>query len=114
MVRSFVQSSGPATIEGVLDHIDHVAKLVGVEHVGIGSDVDLDGRETHLGRVHPRKRFDLDGIDYSQKIFDLTDGLIRRKYSPDHIALILGGNFQRALAAIWSPELLQPSVETHS
>ena len=101
MVRSFVQASGRATIENVLDHIDHVAKLVGVEHVGIGSDVDLEGRDT---RIRPRKKFDLDGIDYSQKIFDLTEGLVRRKYSSDEITLILGGNFQRALASIWSPE----------
>jgi membrane dipeptidase len=99
MVRGFVQSSGPATIEDVLDHIDHVAKLVGVEHVGIGSDVDLEGRDA---RIRPRKRFDLDGIDYSRKIFDLTEGLIRRKYSSEDIGLILGGNFQRALNAIWS------------
>jgi membrane dipeptidase len=102
MVRGFVQASGPATIEDVLDHIDHVARLVGVEHVGIGSDVDLDGRDA---RIRPRKRFDLDGIDYSQKIFDLTEGLIRRKYSAENIELILGGNFQRALEAIWSPDL---------
>ncbi|MGB6946815.1 MAG: membrane dipeptidase [Bryobacteraceae bacterium] len=101
MVRTFVEPSGPATIEDVLNHIDHVANLVGVEHVGIGSDVDLDGRDA---RIRPRKRFDLDGIDYSQKIFDLTDGLIRRKYSAENIGLILGGNFQRALAAIWLPE----------
>jgi len=101
MVRGFVQSSGPATIEDVLDHIDHVAKLVGVEHVGIGSDVDLEGRDA---RIRPRKRFDLDGIDYSRKIFDLTEGLIRRKYSSEDVGLILGGNFQRVLKAIWSPE----------
>ncbi len=101
MVRGFVQASGPATIEDVLDHIDHVAKLVGVEHVGIGSDVDLDGRDAH---IRPKKRFDLDGIDYSQKIFDLTEGLLRRNYSAANIELILGGNFQRALASIWSSE----------
>jgi membrane dipeptidase len=101
MVRSFVQASGPATIEDVLDHIDHVATLTGVEHVGIGSDVDLDGRDT---RIRPRKRFDLDGVDYSQKIFDLTEGLMRRKYSTSDIELILGGNFERALASIWTPE----------
>lgn len=100
MVRGFVQSSGSATIEDVLDHIDHVANLVGVEHVGIGSDVDLDGRDR---RINPKRRFDLDGIDYSRKIFDLTEGLIRRKYSAENIELILGGNFQRALAEIWSP-----------
>jgi membrane dipeptidase len=98
MVRSFVQSSGPATIENVLDHIDHVAKLVGVEHVGLGSDVDLDGRDE---KIRPKKRFDLDDIDYAKKIFDLTEGLIRRKYSADDIELILGGNFRRALAVIW-------------
>jgi len=101
MVRGFVQASGPATIEDVLDHIDHVVNLVGVEHAGIGSDVDLDGRDAH---IHPKKRFDLDGIDYSRKIFDLTEGLVRRKYSAGDIQLILGGNFQRALAAIWTPE----------
>jgi membrane dipeptidase len=100
MVRSFVQASGRATIENVLDHIDHVAGLVGVEHVGIGSDVDLEGRD---GRIRPRKEFDLDGIHYAQKIFDLTEGLLRRKYSKDDVALILGGNFQRVLSNIWSP-----------
>jgi membrane dipeptidase len=100
MVRNFVQASGGASIENVLDHIDHVAGLVGVEHVGIGSDVDLEGRDAH---IHPRKKFDLDGVDYSKKVFDLTEGLVRRKYSPENIALILGGNFRRALGSIWSP-----------
>ena len=46
MVRCFVRAAGPVTIENVLDHIDHLTKLVGVEHAGIGSDVDLDGRDT--------------------------------------------------------------------
>jgi membrane dipeptidase len=101
MVRNFVQTSGSATIENVLDHIDHVAGLVGVEHVGLGSDVDLDGRDV---RIRPRKKFDLDGIDYAKKIFDLTEGLLRRKYSSADVALILGGNFQRALGTIWTPE----------
>jgi membrane dipeptidase len=100
MVRNFVEESGSATIEDVLNHVDHVAGLVGVEHVGIGSDVDLVGRDTH---IRPKKRFDLDGIDYSQKIFDLTEGLVRRKYSSENIALILGGNFKRALSSIWMP-----------
>jgi membrane dipeptidase len=100
MVRYFVSSGASATIENVLDHVDHVAKLVGVEHVGLGSDVDLDGRD--LG-PHPRRKNDLDGIDYAQKVFDLTEGLLRRKYTPRHVELILGGNFQRALAEIWTP-----------
>jgi membrane dipeptidase len=96
MVRAFVSAGSTANIETFLDHIDHIAKLVGVEHAGVGTDVDLDGRDAHL----PRK-YDLDGIDYSKKIFDLTEGLVRRNYSSRDIELILGGNFQRALAATW-------------
>jgi membrane dipeptidase len=99
MVRYFVSSGGPATVENVLDHIDHVAKLAGVEHAGIGSDVDLAGRDS---RGHLSRRNDLDGIDYQRKIYDVTEGLIRRNYSDSDIRLILGGNFQRALAEIWS------------
>lgn len=98
MIRAFVRPQGPATIENVLDHIDYVAKLVGIEHAGIGTDVDLDGRDARLGV----KKMDLDGIDYKDKIFDLTEGLVRRNYGRRNIELILGGNFQRALSAIWA------------
>jgi membrane dipeptidase len=99
MVRYFVRAGASATIEDVLDHIEHVVRLVGVEHVGIGSDVDLIGRDTG---AHVNRRNDLDGVNYSKKIFDLTEGLLRRKYSSQDIQLILGGNFQRALSDIWT------------
>ena len=92
MVRPFVRATGRATIEHVLDHIDYLSKLVGVEHVGIGSDVDLDGRDSRL---------DLDDIDYAMKIYDLTEGLVGRNYSSRNIELILGGNFERALSGTW-------------
>jgi membrane dipeptidase len=98
MVRAFVSAGATATIETVLDHVDHIAKLVGVEHAGVGSDVDLDGRDSPA--QSPRK-YDLDGIDYSKKIYDLTEGLVRRKYSNQSIALILGGNFKLALSGTW-------------
>lgn len=99
MVRTFVGAGPQVTIARVLDHIDHLTKLVGVEHVGVGSDVDLSGRDT-LGQS--AKRFDLDGFDYSRKIYELTEGLIKRKYSSPDIALILGGNFARALSSMWT------------
>jgi membrane dipeptidase len=92
MVRVFVRNGGAVTINDVLNHIDHVAKLAGIEHAGVGSDVDLDGR----GR-----KLDLDGIDYAKKIFDLTEGLFRRNYSSRDIELVLGGNFERALGQAW-------------
>src|SRR6185295_9655511 len=42
-VRMFVKTSEPTTIEDVLNHFDHVRDLIGPEHLGIGSDVDLYG-----------------------------------------------------------------------
>jgi membrane dipeptidase len=99
MVRPFVRAAGRVTIEHVLDHIDHLAKLAGVEHAGIGSDVDLDGRDT---RVQPTRKLDLDGVDYAKRIYDLTEGLVSRNYSSRNIELILGGNFERALNETWT------------
>jgi membrane dipeptidase len=101
MVRSFVRAAGRVTIEHVLDHFDHLTNLVGVEHAGIGSDVDLDGRDIQV-RATTTRRFDLDGIDYAKKIYDLTEGLVKRNYSSRNIELILGGNFERALAQTWA------------
>lgn len=92
LVRGFVKARGPATIEHVLQHIDHVVSITGIEHVGLGTDVDLDGRG---------ERMDLDGASYSDKIYDVTEGLVRRNYSPANIEAILGGNFRRALGDIW-------------
>lgn len=98
MVRIFVRAGGPATIEHVLDHIDHLVRLAGVECAGVGSDVDLDGRD-----IGPRvKKADLDGMAYARKIYDLTEGLVRRNYSNRSIELILGGNFRRALSEIFA------------
>ena len=98
MIRSFCRSQGPATIADVLDHIGHIVRLAGVEHVGIGTDVDLEG---HDGRAPEKKTF-VDGVHYEQKIFDLTEGLIRRNYARRDIESILGANFQRALGEIWA------------
>ncbi|PKP06111.1 MAG: membrane dipeptidase [Bacteroidetes bacterium HGW-Bacteroidetes-5] len=68
----------------IADHIDHVVKLVGVKHVGIGSD--FDGIEvTPVG---------MEGVD---KLPVLTKELKSRGYSDDDIKLILGENFLRLL-----------------
>jgi membrane dipeptidase len=99
MERLFVGTGPSVTIENVLGHIDHIAKLVGVEHVGLGTDVDLDGRDLAIA---PKKKNDLDGLKYERKVFDVTEGLVRRKYSKADIKLILGGNFQRVLSEIWA------------
>jgi membrane dipeptidase len=100
-VAAFVSPRRPATVEDVLNHFDRVARLVGVEHLGLGSDADPDTADPRSGRV--RVRYDVRGLTPARRVFDLTEGLIRRGYSDAAIELILGGNFQRALTEIWSP-----------
>ncbi|MGE5647849.1 MAG: dipeptidase [Acidobacteriota bacterium] len=96
-IRGFVSSRPAPTIDDVLDHFDHVAKIAGVEHLGLGSDNDLDGRD----RNGAYTRMDIGGLDHPKRVFDLTEGLVRRGYTDAHIRLVLGGNFARALGAIW-------------
>src|SRR5256885_8791341 len=48
-----------------------------------------------------RDKMDIDGANHYKRMFDITDGLVRRGYSDADIELILGGNFRRALAQIW-------------
>lgn len=97
-IRGFVCDREPTTIEQVLDHFDHVAQLAGIEHLGLGSDNDLDGRD-HNPAYH---NMDIGGLGHPKRVFDLTEGLIRRGYSNRNIRLILGGNFRRVLAEIWA------------
>jgi membrane dipeptidase len=113
-VRMFVKADEPTTIEHLLDHYDHVAKLVGVEHLGVGSDIDLDGyddmpaeenkrlRAGYKASYGFREKIDIEGVDHPRRMFDLTEGLIRRKYSDQAIEGILGANFRRVLSAIWT------------
>lgn len=112
-VRMFLRDRDPTTVENVVDHIDHVVKLVGIEHVGVGTDSDLSGyddmppdqlkmlRESYKASYAFRDKIDTDDFDHPQKIFDLAEALIRRGYSDENIAAILGGNFRRLLAATW-------------
>src|SRR6185369_10685921 len=113
-VRMFVKGDEPTTVEHVLDHFDHVRKLIGPEHLGIGSDIDLYGydamppelnkqlRAGYKGSYAFREKIDIEGLDHPKRMFDLTEGLIRRKYSDSEIEGILGGNFERVLAQIWT------------
>jgi membrane dipeptidase len=113
-VRMFVKADEPTTIEHVLDHFDHVRNLIGPEHLGVGSDIDLYGydamppelnkqlRAGYKGSYAFREKIDVEGLNHPKRMFDLTEGLIRRKYSDIDIEGILGGNFKRVLSQIWS------------
>ena len=118
-LRFMVRDKEPVTVDHVLDHFDYVIKLVGVEHVGVGSDMDVVGNPNAIGggmqpsgqpnferyMVHNDAdgRITVKGLDHAKRMFDLTEGLIRRGYSDADIRLMLGGNAVRVLGLIWPP-----------
>jgi len=73
------------TWERIIDHIDHVVKLVGADHVGLGSDFD--------GANMP------EGMDDCTHLPKITDALMRKGYSENDIRKILGGNILRVMEA---------------
>ena len=113
-VRMFVSPTEPTGLDAMLDHYDHVRKLVGVEHVGVGSDIDLLGYDAmppdeykqlkagYKSSYGFRDKIDIDGYTFAKRPFDLAEGLIRRKYGDADVEAILGGNFRRVLKEIWT------------
>lgn len=115
-LRFMIKLDEPVTIENALDHFDHVAKLVGVEHVGIGSDEDVLGNPNPMGVPEPTNQRNFDRyhfhrdtdstittkkLDHPKRAYDLCEGFIRRRYSDADIRLMLGGNWARVLGTIW-------------
>ncbi len=72
--------------ERIIEHIDHVAKLVGPDHVGLGSDFD--------GADMP------DGLEDCSKLPKITEALLRNGHSEDDIRKILGGNTLRVMEQV--------------
>jgi membrane dipeptidase len=113
-VRNFVRNEEPTTIEHYVDHVDHIAKLVGIEFAGIGTDADLKGYDALPEEIYKnlkasykdsysfRDKIDIEGLDHPKKMYDLTEALIRRGYSDDNIRGVLGENFKRVLSDIWT------------
>jgi membrane dipeptidase len=75
------------TVSVLVDHIDHIAKVAGVDHVGLGSD--FDG-----GVTLP------EGIRGVEDLPNITYELLRRGYGERDVMKILGGNFMRAFAEV--------------
>jgi membrane dipeptidase len=74
--------------ERILDHIDHIVTVAGVDHVGIGADLDACLIPTPEG---------LDSVrDYPK----ITEGLVRRGYGDAEIEKIMGGNFLRVFEMV--------------
>jgi membrane dipeptidase len=118
-LRMMIRADEPVTIEHVIDHFDHVARLVGIStlasaatHGRGGNPNPVNGepmRETpnwDRYRLHKDEKrqwmLTIRGLDHPRRMFDLTEGLIRRGYTDQHIRLILG-ELARVTGAIQAP-----------
>lgn len=83
----FIQEDGGASIADVVRHIDHIAALVGPEHIGIGSDYDGISRTPA-------------GLEDVATLPRLTEALLAEGYDEAVIRGILGGNFKRVFEEV--------------
>ncbi len=113
-IAFMVKGSEPVRIDDVVDHFDHVRDLVGIEHVGVGSDAGIESNDLGsatvlkdlLAKADPRYRVHgqheiVLGLEGPNRMYELTAALIRRGYSDDQVRLVLGGNWARVLKEVW-------------
>lgn len=82
----FLRSGQPATLSDAIAHLNHMVQVMGIEHVGIGSDFDGDG-----GII---------GCNDSSELINFTRHLLEERYGEEDIRLIWGGNFLRVMEEI--------------
>ena len=86
--RQFANRIPRPPLSMLIDHIDHIAKVAGVDHVGLGSDFDgVDGQLP-------------EGIDSVADLPKITAALMERGYSADDCRKILGGNLLRVFREV--------------
>ena len=84
----FLRKEGEATIRDAVEHLNHAVKVMGVDHVGLGTDFDGDGG--------------VRGLADSSELLNFTLELLRNKYSERDIQKIWGGNWLRVMAQVQS------------
>jgi len=81
-VPAFIGKEEPS-LQRLLDHIEYIVKVAGIEHVGLGSDFDgFSGKRP-------------EGLEDVTRVPNITEGLIERGYSEEDVKKVLGGNFLR-------------------
>ena len=92
--REFSRKRLLPNIETLIDHFDHIARVAGIDHIGIGSD--FDGFS-----MGPR------GMETAAQLPTLIQGLTARGYTAEQMRKILGENFLRVMRAV------EAEAETH-
>ena len=86
MYNGFLRSDGKATILDAVEHLNHMVNIMGIEHVGIGTDFDGDGGTP--------------GMANASEVINFTRRLLQERYSEEQIQMIWGGNFLRVMEQI--------------
>ena len=84
--NGFLVENGEATVMDALRHLEHAIQVMGIEHVGIGTDFDGDGG--------------IRGFASSSEVINFTRQLMARNYSEEDIRKIWGGNFLRVMEQV--------------
>ena len=84
--NGFLRTDGKATILDAIEHLNHMVSVMGIEHVGIGTDFDGDGG--------------VPGLANASELINLTRRLLRERYSLEDLRLIWGGNFLRVMETV--------------
>ena len=83
---STVNCQHEATILDAIDHLNHMVNIMGIEHVGIGTDFDGDGG--------------IRGCASASELINFTRRLLRERYTEEQIQMIWGGNFLRIMKQV--------------
>ena len=87
LYHGFLRNDGrEASVNDALAHLEHAVKVMGIEHVGLGTDFDGDGG--------------VKGLADSSEMINFTLHLLRRRYNERDIARIWGGNWLRVMAKV--------------
>jgi membrane dipeptidase len=86
--RQWIAKIPRPPLKSLIDHIDHIAKVAGVDHVGLGSDFD------GVSGATPQ------GIDSAADLPKITEALLDRGYTAEDIHKILGGNLMRVFREV--------------
>lgn len=86
LYHGFLKTQGQVTILNAIEHLEHAIKIMGIDHVGIGTDFDGDGT--------------IKGMADASEMINFTIHLLRRKYNEHDIEKIWGKNWLRVMAQV--------------
>ena len=86
LYHGFLVKDGEATLDDAMRHLDHAIEVMGIDHVGLGTDFDGDGG--------------IRGLASSAELLNYTRELLKRKYSEADIQKLWGGNFLRVMKEV--------------